>query len=142
MSKALESLEPDFRNAVERLLFGIQGVTGRTWVVTSGRRTMEEQRRIYAQGRTTAGNIVSNAPAGSSPHNFGLGADLAPLKVDSTEIDWNAPRDKWKLMADLAQEMGLVAGFYFHTITDMPHVEAANWKAQQALWKDGKINVA
>lgn len=138
----LDGLDPDFRAKIERLLSAIHDVTGRKWIVTSGRRTMAEQRAIYAQGRTAPGNVVSNAPAGSSAHNFGKAVDLAPLKEVGTEIDWNAKRELWKNMANLATEMGLVAGYNFKTICDMPHVEAADWREDQALWKAGKLSVA
>lgn len=137
----LETLEPAFRAQIETLLQAAQGVTSRKWVVTAGRRTMAEQRAIYAQGRTKPGNVVSNAPAGFSAHNYGLAADLAPLMEIGTQIDWNAPRSMWKQMAYIAVEMGLVAGYNFKTIVDMPHIEAANWKEQQALWKAGKLDV-
>lgn len=138
----ITTLEPDFRSNVEQLLAILPSVTGRTWVVTSGRRTMAEQQHLYNQGRTEPGKVVTNARPGSSAHNFGLAADLAPLKADGSAIDWNAPRHVWQVMADTAQQMGLVAGFYFHSIVDMPHVESPTWKAAQADWKAGKLVVA
>ena len=142
MNKRLESLEPEFRTKIEQLIQAAQGVTGRKWIITDGRRTMAEQRDIYAQGRTKPGKVVSNAPAGYSAHNFGLAADLAPLMEMSSQIDWNAPRSMWKQMANIAVEMGLTAGYYFKTIFDAPHIEDPQWKQQQALWKAGKIEVA
>lgn len=138
----LESLEPEFRTKIEQLIQAAEGITGRKWVITSGRRTMAEQRKIYAQGRTTPGNIVSNAPAGHSAHNFGLAVDLCPLHPTGGYLDWNADRKLWKLMAALAEEMGLVSGFSFRTICDAPHVEDKNWRVQQALWSEGKLVVA
>lgn len=140
MSK-LDTLEPDFSDMVVALIQAAEGVTGRKWVCTSGRRTMEEQRAIYAQGRTKPGNVVSNASPGSSAHNYGLAADLAPLGEDG-RIDWQAPRVIWENMADIAEEMGLTAGAHFKTITDFPHVEHPLWKEQRELWKAGKIQVA
>lgn len=139
----IDTLEPEFKAKIGQLLQAAENVTGRKWVVTAARRTMAEQRAIYAQGRTKPGKVVSNAPAGYSAHNYGLAVDLAPL-IDMTKstIDWNADRTIWKQMADLAVEMGLVSGFYFRTIFDAPHVEDPEWKNQQALWKAGKIEVA
>lgn len=138
----INSLEPDFKEQIETLLTIANNVTGRKWIITSGRRTIEEQNKLYAQGRTAEGKVVTNAKGGSSPHNFGYAADLAPLKRDGKEIDWEAQRAIWKLMADAAKEMGLTAGYYFHSIVDMPHVESDKWKQQQALWKEGKVVVA
>lgn len=137
----IDTLEPEFKEKVQLLLTNINNVTGRKWVVVSGRRTMKEQAALYAQGRTTAGKVVTKAPAGSSAHNFGLAADLAPLKLDDSDVDWNAPRSLWQAMADMAVGIGLTAGFYFTTIFDAPHVESKDWKQQQALWKAGKLEV-
>ena len=44
--------------------------------ILSGTRTYAEQTTIYAQGRTKPGNIVTNAKAGSSNHNFGIAFDV------------------------------------------------------------------
>ena len=137
----LDSLVPDFGAKISQLLQATEGITGRVWIVTAGRRTLTEQRAIYAQGRTKPGKVVSNAPAGSSAHNYGLAADLAPMTADGKTIDWNAPRAMWQHMADIAVEMGLTAGFYFSTIFDAPHVEDPAWKEQRDLWKDGKIEL-
>ena len=138
----IDTLDTEFKTKIETLLKAAEGATGRVWVVTDARRTMKEQQAIYAQGRTTPGKVVSNARAGSSAHNYGLAADIAPLKLNSKLIDWNADKDIWQAMAGIAKEMGLIPGFYFRTIFDAPHVEDPKWKEQQALWKAGKIEVA
>lgn len=137
----IDTLEPEFREKVEDLLVMAEQATGLHWIVTSGRRTMKEQESLYAQGRTAPGKVVTKAPAGSSAHNFGLAADLAPLKMDGT-IWWEAPRMKWRIMADLALTLGLTSGFYFKSIFDAPHVESKDWKLVQAKWKAGQIEVA
>lgn len=136
----IETLEPEFAERVKLLLAGIKSLSGRDWVITSGRRTIAYQNELYAQGRTAPGKVVTNAKGGQSPHNFGLAADLAPLK--NGNIWWNAPRQVWQQMADLAVEIGLTSGFYFKTIFDAPHVEDPNWKTVQAAWKRGEVKVA
>lgn len=57
-------------------------------------------------------------------------------------FDWGAPKTLFKAMADIAKRMGLNPGYYFHSIFDAPHVESMTWHKQQALWKEGKIQVA
>ena len=141
MSK-LDTLDPSFRVLVEQLVQSAEGATDRQWVVTSCRRTMKEQKALYAQGRSRPGQVVTNAKPGSSPHNYGLAADLAPLKIGSSEIDWNADRAIWEKMAAIAVEIGLVAGANFKTILDFPHVESPKWREQRALYNAGKIQVA
>jgi hypothetical protein len=44
--------------------------------VVSGFRTFAEQDALYAQGRTTPGNIVTPARGGESAHNYGLAVDI------------------------------------------------------------------
>ena len=137
----IDTLEPEFKPKIAALLLASESVTGLKWVVTAARRTMAEQKAIYAQGRTAPGKVVSNAPPGSSAHNYGLAADLAPLKKDGS-IWWGAPKSIWQKMADEAVKLGLTSGFYFKTIFDAPHVESPSWKQRRALWQSGKINVA
>lgn len=138
MSK-IDTLEEILQPIVEQLLLNAYKETGYEWTITSGRRSMEQQRSLYAQGRTAAGPIVTKAPPGSSPHNYGLAADLAPIKEG--KIWWEAPKSVWKTMGDEAKKLGLVWGGDFKSILDMPHVEHPSWKEQQALWKAGKIKV-
>lgn len=137
----IDTLESEFKEKVEVLLLQLQATTGLKWVITSARRTMAEQQHLYDQGRSAPGKVVTNARPGSSAHNFGLAVDLAPLNQRG-DIWWDAPRPKWKSMADTAQQMGLVAGFYFKSIFDAPHVEAPNWREVRALWQAGKVQVA
>jgi peptidoglycan L-alanyl-D-glutamate endopeptidase CwlK len=79
--RRLATLEPEFKAKVE-ILLGELETQGIKCVVTSGRRTMAEQAKLYAQGRTTHGAIVTKAPPGSSAHNFGYAVDLCPLNPE------------------------------------------------------------
>lgn len=139
MSK-IDSLEPEFKEKVVALIEKTELATKLKWVVTSGRRTMAEQLQLWEQGRTAPGRVVTKARPGSSAHNFGLAADLAPVRRDG-HIWWDAPKSVWQTMADIARDMGLVSGFYFTTIFDAPHVEDKQWKTMQAKWKAGEIQV-
>ena len=49
-------------------------------IVTSTYRSSEEQDRLYAQGRTIPGNVVTNARGGYSYHNHKVALDFAPIK--------------------------------------------------------------
>jgi peptidoglycan L-alanyl-D-glutamate endopeptidase CwlK len=82
-----------------------------TCKIISGTRSYAEQDRLYAQGRTEPGSIVTNAKGGQSNHNFGVawdiglfdgsggylrGATLSELRayediatiVDRTNLEW------------------------------------------------------
>lgn len=54
--------------------------------VLEGRRTIERQRELYAQGRTTPGKVVTWSM--DSRHLTGHAVDLAPID-DNGVIDWN-----------------------------------------------------
>lgn len=44
--------------------------------IIDGSRTMEQQQKVYNQGRTTPGDIVTNARPGESFHNFAVAFDI------------------------------------------------------------------
>ena len=44
--------------------------------VSQGLRSWEQQDLLYAQGRTDAGKVVTNARGGQSAHNFGYAVDI------------------------------------------------------------------
>lgn len=138
MSK-LDSLEPGFKELVETVIAETETATGLDWLCTSGRRSIGEQNRLYEQGRTTPGNIVTRAKGGQSPHNFGLAADLAPYKNSS--IWWDAPAGYWAAMGAIAESHGLVWGGNFKNIVDQPHIEAADWRTTRDAWLKGEIKV-
>lgn len=60
-------------------------------IVTCGWRSNEEQARLYQQGRTTPGPIVTHAQAGQSKHNKSPSEalDIGFLDED-LELDWTA----------------------------------------------------
>jgi len=138
--KKLDSLEADFQPLVADLITKVNKATGRDWRISDGRRTMVQQRDIYAQGRTKPGKVVSNAKPGQSAHNFGYAVDLWPLDGNGN-FDWNADQKLFKVMADIAVSMGLTAGYYFKSFFDMPHVEDKKWKVSQKLWQEGTLNI-
>lgn len=99
--------------------------------VVQGLRTWSEQDALYQQGRTTPGNIVTNAPAGSSWHNFGLAVDCCPYKHDGNlqgtnpdkVLDWNPSHPVWQRMISVGESLGLYSGSEFKTFKDWPHFQ-------------------
>ncbi|HLO11497.1 MAG TPA: peptidoglycan-binding protein [Pseudoneobacillus sp.] len=90
-------------------------------IITQGYRSIEEQNALYAQGRTTPGNIVTNAKGGQSYHNWRLAFDIAVLNSDGS-IDWNTDA-KYIAIGKLGQSIGLAWGGAWTTFKDMPHFE-------------------
>lgn len=60
--------------------------------IVQGLRTFKEQDDLYAQGRTTPGNKVTNAKGGESYHNYGLSVDFVLLHKDG-KISWDMKED-------------------------------------------------
>ena len=89
--------------------------------VTQGLRSWNEQAKLYEQGRTTPGKIVTNAAPGHSWHNFGLACDCLPL--GAVGVDWNSSHPQWKLMEDIGSSLGLTVGAKFRTFPDAPHFQ-------------------
>lgn len=140
MSKILDTLEPSFRPKVAALITKAKE-HGIILVPTSGRRTMAEQNKLYAQGRTTKGEVVTKAKGGQSAHNFGLACDLCPLDKNG-DLWWVAPDDVWHVISVLAKEVGLEPGYAWVGFQDSPHVQDPKWKDAQFAWKSGKLQVA
>jgi peptidoglycan L-alanyl-D-glutamate endopeptidase CwlK len=138
----LDSLDPDFRNIVEQVIAEVSAATGLEWIATSCTRTIAGQNKLYAQGRTAPGQIVTRAKGGQSPHNFRLAVDCAPMHPSGDDIWWNAPEGYWEAYGAIAKEHGLTWGGSFTTIVDRPHIESPSWKMVQALWRDGKVEIA
>ena len=139
MSKAIDSLELEFKPLIITLLAELK-LRGINCVVTSGRRTIDEQNKLYSQGRTTSGSVVTKARGGESPHNFGLAADLCPLDRNGN-LWWNCPDDIWQVIHNLAEERGYLDSGYDWKFCDRPHLEDHRWKTAQALWREGKLIV-
>lgn len=149
MNKALDSLHPDFKPLIVAFLAELT-LRGINCVVTSGRRTRSEQNVLYAQGRTTKGDIVTKARGGESPHNFGLAADICPINPRDKSLWWKAPDEIWSVIHRLAEERDYIGNDgvpdldsgYDWKFCDRPHVEDPRWKATQLAWKQGKIVIA
>ena len=93
--------------------------------LVSGYRSIEEQNRLYALGRTKPGRIVTKARGGHSWHNFGLAADYA--FISGGQLTWDGP---WKLFGRIARECGLEWGGDWRKFPDRPHVQ---WRRGKTL---------
>jgi peptidoglycan L-alanyl-D-glutamate endopeptidase CwlK len=126
-SRKIEDLHPQFQGMVRSLLdVGQKAIneTGWTFFITDGYRSLEEQNKLYAQGRTEGTKILTNAKAGQSPHNYGLAVDLAFQRngVLSYLATLYAPIYK------IARDLGFELGADWQGFTDRPHFEHPNWE--------------
>lgn len=90
-------------------------------IITQGYRTFEEQNELYAQGRTKAGQVVTNARGGESMHNFKCAVDIAVLFPDG-DIDWDSD-DKYTAIGHLAESIGFEWGGSWTGFKDLPHMQ-------------------
>ena len=77
-SRKLEDLNPKVRVLCEKFIEKCKSQNIDV-LITSTYRDAESQNALYAQGRTIAGKIVTNARAGQSYHNWRVAFDFVPL---------------------------------------------------------------
>ncbi len=111
------------------VLLGKSAEKGIQVVITEGFRSKKEQNALFAKGRTAKGNIVTNAKAGESYHNYGLAIDFA-LKNKNGEIIWDMDYDgngngksDWMEVVELAKSIGFEWGGDWVSFKDYPHLE-------------------
>ncbi|WP_029269614.1 M15 family metallopeptidase [Virgibacillus alimentarius] len=98
-------------------------------VITETVRTMEKQEELYAQGRSSEGNIITYAQAGESYHNYGLAIDFA-IENSQGDVIWDTSYDgnnngksDWLEVADIAKELGFEWGGDWPNFKDFPHLQ-------------------
>lgn len=116
--KNLATLEPTTAKLAREHLRRLHA-EGLNFKITSGTRTFAEQAKIYAQGRTAPGKIVTRAKPGSSWHNFGVAYDITLFSGKNPV--WESP--KYTRAGEIGEELGLRWGGRFKSLVDRPHFE-------------------
>jgi peptidoglycan L-alanyl-D-glutamate endopeptidase CwlK len=135
--RRIKKLHPLVKATFIAFIIKAETELGKQLRITSGLRTIKEQNKLYAQGRTRPGNIVTNAKGGKSYHNFGLAVDIVEIK--NGKALWNNP--DWNKIAGLGKSLGLEWGGDWVSIVDRPHFQQSfgkSAKALFALYKAGK----
>ncbi|WP_257391545.1 M15 family metallopeptidase [Cytobacillus gottheilii] len=98
-------------------------------VITADFRSFEEQNQLYEQGRSTEGNIVTNARGGESYHNYGLAIDFALMTIDG-QVVWDMEYDgngngvpDWDEVVSIAKDLGFAWGGDWRNFKDYPHFQ-------------------
>lgn len=138
----LES-EGDFRLHplvdVKRMdLIKLAELKGIRLITTSGLRTFAEQDALYAKGRTSPGDIVTNARAGESWHNYGVAFDVAFDNGSGVptweEYDMNDNGiDDWDEIGEIGDRVGLEWGGTWKQFLDRPHFQYTFGKSMSEL---------
>jgi mRNA-degrading endonuclease RelE of RelBE toxin-antitoxin system len=123
-SRDIKDLDKRIQERVRELLNTV--IDGYEPFITDGYRSNEEQTKLYNQGRSTPGQIVTYAKAGQSPHNYGLAVDLAWRRPGTKEALWTL--SLYKKLANKAAELGFEWGGSWTSFKDNPHYEIKNWR--------------
>ena len=86
--------------------------------ITQGYRSKEEQDKLYAQGRTTKGSIVTNAKGGESFHQYGVAVDFVFIKEGYLATNY-----MWGLLGRVGKEQGFEWGGDWKSFVDKPHFQ-------------------
>lgn len=118
-----ESAIDAYNEAVKATPAGVHPVIDQTY------RSFAESEALYAKGRTVPGEIVSNAKAGQSYHNYGLALDFH-LVVNGKDI-WDEKNPNWIVVVNCFKAHGFTWGGDFGgNFKDYPHLEKKmghNW---------------
>lgn len=101
----------------------------------SGNRTWEEQAKIYAQGRTAPGKVVTNARPGYSNHNYGIAVDMGVFE-NGKYLDASNPGKAeafHREAAKIAEKYNIEWGGSWKTFKDYPHFEYRTGKTLAQL---------
>ena len=130
-SKFINSLNPDVSQLARKFLDLAKANHLEVRILTAFR-NWNEQDRLYTQGRTTPGDIITNARGGESYHNWGLAFDAAPFK---NGVISNEP-SQYKKMGELGVQAGLKWVGNFKDIVDLPHFQYTHGLSAQdsAKW--------
>jgi len=111
--KLLEGLHPDAVGFVLEVARRAKA-EGIGMKLISGKRTCAQQNALYAQGRTTAGPIVTGARGCRSWHTQGRAVDFSPSPTTEAA---------YARIGAIAQELGGVWGGQFPNLRDLGHIE-------------------
>jgi len=110
-------LLPLVKRQADKVLVDME-MLGHQMRIVQGYRSVDEQNKLYAQGRTTPGPIVTNAKGGESFHNYGVACDFVFRKYG-----YEAPLSLWQTLGAIGQTHGFEWGGDWQSFKDYPHLE-------------------
>ena len=119
----LSNLHPDLAERLLRVYVHMFLEHGLTMRCTEGVRDFNRQASLYAQGRTTPGDIVTNAKPGESIHHYGLAADSCFKGNDPYMNKTKNGELYWRAFGNFCRIEEIEWGGDFQSIKDMPHAQ-------------------
>lgn len=138
----LKPVYPDIRRRVLLAYSDMRRITGYAMKTTRGLATWAEQDRIFAQGRTAPGRIVTQAKGGESLHNFACAVDSAFFGPDPYLTLHPRGEQLWNEFGRICRTHGLKWGGDWAKLTDRPHIQDTYGLALaeiQELYKTGGL---
>ena len=122
-STRLSDCEPALQLAYTLLLHDFREQTGHDLLLTCTKRSVEEQQKLYAQGRTEPGQIVTQIDGihKLSNHNLSPARAVDVAVLISGKITW--AESAYAPLGELAHRYNLVWGGSWHSFKDLPHLE-------------------
>lgn len=96
---------------------------GKPMRIVFGYRSPALQNRLYQQGRTKPGRIVTNLDGYRRPsmHNLGRAVDACAWRNGT--FDWNAPYPWWLNYGTRGERRGMTWGGRFKRLVDLGHLQ-------------------
>jgi len=143
----LATVHPELKARIFRVYQDVSTILGLEMRPTRGLASMEDQLKIWMIGRDADGNmvdpsaVVTQAPPGSSWHNYGLAVDSC-FRGEDPYLERDPDRlVKWQKFGTIAEGHGLEWGGRFKNF-DGPHTQmrfGMSLKDAQTLFKLGGI---
>jgi peptidoglycan L-alanyl-D-glutamate endopeptidase CwlK len=119
----LRECHPDVVVRAKRVFEDMLRCHGVQMRVTEGIRSVERQKALYAQGRTKAGKVITNARPGYSFHHYGLAFDSCFAGADPYLEKHPDGAFLWNEFGRFARAHGFSWGGDFRTVKDRPHCQ-------------------
>lgn len=131
MSTSLNGLNPHVKAKAEQLVKNANARLKKYKMkITQAYRSKAEQDKLYAQGRTIPGKIVTNAKGGHSMHNYGLAIDFCLIDPTGKKAVWDTKADfdkdglaDWLEVVAEAKKLGFEWGGDWRGFVDCPHFQ-------------------
>lgn len=148
---AASLLEPSFAAKLRAANEALLAKFGWTFCIVEGWRSGSQQNVDYQKGRegsqiVNRRQVITNAKAGQSMHQYGLAADIVPyLQGEDGALNWNAESPQFHAMVEALKGQGLSWGGDWKSIGDFDHFQVADLpytptEAMQADYRAGVPN--
>lgn len=135
-SRSIDDLHPPVAERARKLL-DLCDAEGIDLLVTCTYRDHEAQERLYAQGRTLPGKIVTWVHGGDSWHNWRRAFDVVPMR--NGKPVWGTrgeDRKIWLRVGEIGTSLGLEWGGNWPRHPDFPHFQDRCGATLQQLKKE------